>query len=222
MALLVDEARWWWRGRRWAHLISDVSLEELHRFAAGLGLHRVSFGGDHYDVTEPQRLAALAAGAEAIGSRELLRRLQGAGLRRSAGSGSHRWEPVAATRWDPSGAPPLLADTALAAETGWLPTAPDGRWLACLAASWAQLPFELRVLRNGGELALLLADPHPERSDDQVAAIQLPPWSAPVQHCWVTVPRASRLLEVFIRLPDVPKMTGEVARVAARDDDCAT
>lgn len=33
MAILVDEAHWPWRGRMWAHLISDASVEELHSFA---------------------------------------------------------------------------------------------------------------------------------------------------------------------------------------------
>ena len=34
MAVLVDEPLWWWRGRRWCHLVSDVSLEELPRAPA--------------------------------------------------------------------------------------------------------------------------------------------------------------------------------------------
>ena len=33
MAVLVDEPLWWWRGRRWCHLVSDESLDELHAFA---------------------------------------------------------------------------------------------------------------------------------------------------------------------------------------------
>ncbi len=81
MAILVDEAIWPWRGRRWAHLVSDVSYQELHEFAARLGVDRKAFQGDHYDVPTEVRLEAIAMGAEAVGARELLRRLRGAGLR---------------------------------------------------------------------------------------------------------------------------------------------
>ena len=81
MTILVDEARWPWRGRRWAHLVSDESYDELHRFAAALGIPRPAFQGDHYDVFTDLRAAAIDAGAVAISSRELLVRLRGAGLR---------------------------------------------------------------------------------------------------------------------------------------------
>jgi hypothetical protein len=81
MALLVDEARWWWRGRRWCHLVSDESLDELHAFAAGLGIPRRAFQGDHYDVPEDRRAEVVAAGAIVVPSRELVRRLRHAGLR---------------------------------------------------------------------------------------------------------------------------------------------
>ena len=50
MAILVDEPLWWWRGRRWCHLVSDVSLTELHEFAATIGIPARSFQGDHYDI----------------------------------------------------------------------------------------------------------------------------------------------------------------------------
>jgi hypothetical protein len=79
--VLVDEALWWWRGRRWCHLVSDHSLEELHRFATRAGIPARAFQGDHYDVPEEHRLELIAAGALAVSSRELLRRLREAGLR---------------------------------------------------------------------------------------------------------------------------------------------
>lgn len=40
MAVLVDSAIWPWRGRLWAHLVSDESHEELHAFAERLGIPR--------------------------------------------------------------------------------------------------------------------------------------------------------------------------------------
>jgi len=63
--------------------VSDSSLEELHEFAAGLGIPRRGFQGDHYDVPEEHRLEVVAAGAVEVESRELVRRLRAAGLRLS-------------------------------------------------------------------------------------------------------------------------------------------
>ena len=81
MAILVDHAIWPHRGRRWAHLVSDRSYEELHAFASRLGLRREHFQGDHYDVPTDVRADAIALGAEAVSSAELVRRLRAAGLR---------------------------------------------------------------------------------------------------------------------------------------------
>jgi hypothetical protein len=83
VTLLVDDARWPWRGRRWCHLVSDVSLEELHGFAERLGIPRGAFQGDHYDLHEDGRARAIELGAVPVPSRELLARLRGAGLRLS-------------------------------------------------------------------------------------------------------------------------------------------
>jgi len=81
--VLMDEPRWWFRGRRWSHLVSDESLEELHAFADRAGIPRRGFQGDHYDVPEDHRDEMLAAGAVLVESRELVRRLRAAGLRLS-------------------------------------------------------------------------------------------------------------------------------------------
>ena len=83
VAVLVDEPLWWWRGRRWCHLVSDTSLAELHEFAARLDIPRRAFQGDHYDIPEDDRAAVVAAGATEVASRELVRRLRAAGLRLS-------------------------------------------------------------------------------------------------------------------------------------------
>jgi hypothetical protein len=80
--ILVDEARWAWRGRLWAHLVSDHSYEELHDFAGRMGLPRRSFQGDHYDVPTEYRERAIELGAQAVNSRQLVTRLRAAGLRR--------------------------------------------------------------------------------------------------------------------------------------------
>jgi hypothetical protein len=84
--ILIDPPIWSGHGRRWAHLVSDESYEELHAFAAGLGLSIRSFDGDHYDVPESMYDAAVAAGATPVSGRELVARLTAAGLRRRKGT----------------------------------------------------------------------------------------------------------------------------------------
>ena len=81
MTILIDEARWRHRDRLWCHLISDESLDELHEFADANGIPRRGFHGDHYDIPEEYRDQMIAAGASIVASRELIRRLKGAGLR---------------------------------------------------------------------------------------------------------------------------------------------
>ena len=83
MAILIDEPLWWFRGRKWCHMVSDVSYEELIEFADAVGIPRRGFQGGHYDIPEEYRDAMVAAGAIEVPSRELLRRLRGAGLRLS-------------------------------------------------------------------------------------------------------------------------------------------
>ncbi len=82
VAILVDECRWPYRGRLWCHLVSDTCFEELHEFARGLGIPRVAFQGDHYDLHETGRQLALAHGAQPVGSRDVVRALDRSGLRR--------------------------------------------------------------------------------------------------------------------------------------------
>ena len=69
MAVYVDDAVTLWRGRRWAHLMGDT-LDELHAFAARLGIPRHAFqdrtSGAHYDVTAELRELAIALGAVPI------------------------------------------------------------------------------------------------------------------------------------------------------------
>ncbi|WP_042398444.1 DUF4031 domain-containing protein [Streptacidiphilus carbonis] len=80
--ILIDPPAVPGHGRLWSHLVSDSSLAELHAFARALGVPERGFERDHYDVPERLYEAAVAAGAEAVSSRELVRRLTEAGLRR--------------------------------------------------------------------------------------------------------------------------------------------
>jgi hypothetical protein len=77
VAVYVDAAIWRWAGRRWCHLMAD-DMEELHGFAARLGIHRSSYQGPpktsapHYDITGFERDRALRLGAIACGREEIV------------------------------------------------------------------------------------------------------------------------------------------------------
>jgi hypothetical protein len=82
MAILIDPPDVSGHGRMWSHLASDASYEELHAFARTVGIPERGFDRDHYDVPSEWYDDVLAAGAEPVSSRELVRRLHAAGLRR--------------------------------------------------------------------------------------------------------------------------------------------
>jgi hypothetical protein len=68
MAVYVDSPIWRWHGRRWCHLLAD-DVDELHRFAAELGVKWTTYQGPpktatpHYDITPLERDRALRLGA---------------------------------------------------------------------------------------------------------------------------------------------------------------
>jgi Protein of unknown function (DUF4031) len=82
VTLLIDPPRWPAHGRMWSHLVSDVSHDELHAFAAANGIPERGFDHDHYDVPEERYQGLIVAGAVPVDSREMLRRMGEAGLRR--------------------------------------------------------------------------------------------------------------------------------------------
>jgi 8-oxo-dGTP pyrophosphatase MutT (NUDIX family) len=81
MTIWIDQPIWPRHGTVFAHLISDTSLDELHAFARGVGLHPRSFEGDHYDVPQERYAAVLAAGAVSTTGADVVRRLVASGLR---------------------------------------------------------------------------------------------------------------------------------------------
>ena len=79
--ILVDRPIWRAHGTRFAHLVSDESLDELHRFTRRLGLPARAFHLDHYDLPAAWWPKAVALGATEVDPRELARRLRTSGLR---------------------------------------------------------------------------------------------------------------------------------------------
>ncbi|MFE7131414.1 DUF4031 domain-containing protein [Streptomyces sp. NPDC057638] len=85
MTVYIDPPTWPGHGRMWSHLISDVSFEELHTFAASLGAPAQAFERDHYDIPSHRYGDAVAAGAVEVSSREIVGILVRTGLRRPKG-----------------------------------------------------------------------------------------------------------------------------------------
>lgn len=87
----MDDAVTLWRGQRWAHLMADT-LDELHEFAARLGLPRRAFqdktSGAHYDVNSELRSVALALGAMPV-SRHIDRDTYKSVIARAKAQGRH-------------------------------------------------------------------------------------------------------------------------------------
>lgn len=61
--------------RQWCHMATDGSLDELHQFAASIGLRREWFQNHervpHYDLTPGKRHQAVRAGAVQVTGVEL-------------------------------------------------------------------------------------------------------------------------------------------------------
>jgi predicted metal-dependent HD superfamily phosphohydrolase len=81
MAILIDPARWPAHGTRFAHLVSDESLAELHAFAQSNAVPFRAFDHDHYDIPAARTASLIEAGAVEVEARELVRRVAQAGLR---------------------------------------------------------------------------------------------------------------------------------------------
>lgn len=73
----VDMAGGRWRWNHYCHLFAD-SLDELHAFAARIGLKREYFqnvpGFPHYDLTQTKRALAVKEGAAQITVHEMVER----------------------------------------------------------------------------------------------------------------------------------------------------
>ena len=81
MAIMVDEAKYPFRGQNYCHMMSDCvnrqqAEQELHDFAARLGLQRRWFQqsarNPHYDLAPSKRALAIRLGAKEVTSRAMV------------------------------------------------------------------------------------------------------------------------------------------------------
>lgn len=100
MAILIDPPLWPAHGTEFSHLVSDVSVEELHAFAAAAGLTNRAFDRDHYDVPRSRFDDLVARGALPVPATELARRLIRSGVRIPARQRPERLNGVLTDDWD--------------------------------------------------------------------------------------------------------------------------
>lgn len=171
MTVLIDPPNVPGHGLVWSHLASDESFDELHRFAARLGIPRRAFDRDHYDIPSARYTEVVAAGAVPVPSRELVRRLHAAGLRRPKGEelrprrpGRPLVRPRRLTAGDP---------VAVVAPAGPVPSDRLDAGLEVLR-SWGLDVREMPHVRGGASGHDYLAASDDERAEDLMAA-----WCAP-------------------------------------------
>ena len=73
MSIYIDPPTWPAHGTVFSHLISDVSLAELHEFAATAGISERAFDRDHYDVPAHLYEDLVRAGAKELSGAQLTR-----------------------------------------------------------------------------------------------------------------------------------------------------
>lgn len=100
MSVLIDPPLWPAHGTFFSHLVSDISVEELHAFAAGAGLPARAFDRDHYDVPLRERERLIALGALPVSAGELTRRLIRGGVRVPARERPNRHDAWLRRRFD--------------------------------------------------------------------------------------------------------------------------
>lgn len=150
VAVLVDEALWRWRGDRWAHLISDQSICELHQFAARLGLRLMAFQGDHYDIQAKLREKALKLGALPVNGRDVVRILRESGLRLPASKRPGKWSVIAT--WGRGTCAPEFYDRVALVLLETLDTCVDADWNAATVTLYRRIDEWALVVEDGDPL----------------------------------------------------------------------
>lgn len=100
MAVYIDPPLWPAHGTVFSHLISDVSLEELHAFAGRADVPERAFDLDHYDVPARRYRQLVDLGAKEVDGGTLVRILISSGLRIPARRRPDRVRRSLAIRWE--------------------------------------------------------------------------------------------------------------------------
>lgn len=152
MSIYVDPPTWPAHGTVFSHLISDVSLAELHKFAASAGISERAFDRDHYDVPAHRYEELVQAGAVELSGAELTRTLIASGLRIPLKERPEKIRPRLLRAWEATFAPhlekaPATLQTQLAEQVAELGER--------LLQAWEQ-PH--RAYHHSGHLSQMLAD----------------------------------------------------------------
>ena len=150
MSIYIDPPVWPAHGTVFSHLISDVSLAELHGFAAAAGISERAFDRDHYDVPAHRYEELVQAGAIELSGAELTRTLIASGLRIPLKERPEKIRPRLLRAWEAAFAPRLEdaeAPSELRAQVAELGER--------LIQAWEQ-PH--RAYHHSGHLSQMLAD----------------------------------------------------------------
>jgi len=159
MSIYIDPPTWPAHGTVFSHLISDVSLAELHGFAAAAGISERAFDRDHYDVPAHLYEELVQAGAVELSGAELTRTLIASGLRIPLKERPEKIRPRLLRAWEAAFAPrlntPRLKHVKAPAELRAQLTAQVAELGESLLQAWEQ-PH--RAYHHSGHLSQMLAD----------------------------------------------------------------
>lgn len=154
MSIYIDPPVWPAHGTVFSHLVSDVSLAELHEFAATAGISERAFDRDHYDVPAHRYEELVRAGAIELSGAELTRTLIASGLRIPLKERPEKIRPRLLRAWEAAFAPRLEGAEASAAPQAQI-TAQVAELGERLLQAWEQ-PH--RAYHHSGHLSQMLAD----------------------------------------------------------------
>lgn len=159
MSIYIDPPVWPAHGTVFSHLISDVSLAELHGFAAAAGISERAFDRDHYDVPAHLYDELVQAGAIKLSGAELTRTLIASGLRIPLKERPEKIRPRLLRAWEAAFTPrfntPSLKHVEAPAELRAQLTAQVADLGENLLRAWEQ-PH--RAYHHSGHLSQMLSD----------------------------------------------------------------
>ncbi len=154
MSIYIDPPVWPAHGTVFSHLISDVSLAELHGFAAAAGISERAFDRDHYDVPAHLYDELVQAGAIKLSGAELTRTLIASGLRIPLKERPEKIRPRLLRAWKAAFAP-RLEDAEAPSDLRVQLVAQVAELGESLLQAWEQ-PH--RAYHHSGHLSQMLAD----------------------------------------------------------------